>query len=189
MTEELKPQEPAPQEQVPVPQEQVPQDDPELKNLLNDLANEPNEVPEETPDPKDLQPVTQTVAAMPPPADQLQINEFAKKFSEVAGEILGNYKADRDQINDTIEFLENLVFNSTGQRVHVEMLVAAERTKAETNATAVKLLDSYAKFLAATKGTNIFVQNNHTTIQDDLQQILAKGPYLDEIVRKNAQNK
>jgi hypothetical protein len=174
------------QKQDPAPDSAQSQDDQALKDLLNDLSNEPpEEEPEETPDPKQLEPIV----AQPTPIttmEQQQITEFAKKFGEVSNEILSNYKADRDQINDTIEYLENLVFNATGQRVHVEMLVAALRTKAETNASAVKLLDSLAKFLAATKGTNVFVQNNNTTIQDDLKQILAKAPYLDEI--KNAKN-
>lgn len=173
-------------------------EDPELKKLLNDLAQEngepvveqPVDIPVEMPSPKDLEEVA---PAPPTPVvvkdeNDLQISAFVKKFGEVANDILGNYKADRDQINDTIEYLENIVFNAGGQRVHMEMLVAALRTKAETNASTVKVLDSLAKFLAATKGTNVFVQNNHTTIQDDLQGILAKGPYLDEMKRPDAKN-
>lgn len=166
-------------------------EDPSLKELLNELAGESDEVvvevPEvlETPDPKELEAVQPTPIAKEDP----QVIEFAKKFSEIAGDILGNYKLDRDQINDTIEYLENIVLNGSGQRVHVEMLVAALRTKAETNASTVKVLDSYAKFLAATKGTNILVQNNNSTsIQDDLRQILSKEPYLDEVKRPDAKN-
>lgn len=166
------------------------QDDQELKDFLDNLSREP-ELPEEVlpqPDPKTLQPILEPVVQLPEQSAQAQqVTEYAKKFTEVADDILSNFKADRDQINDTIEYLENLVHNAAGERVHVEMLVAALRTKSETNASAVKLLDSYAKFLAATKGTNVFVQNNNTTIQDDLAQILTKAPYLDEL--KNAKNK
>lgn len=183
MPDELKPQE-TPQES-PLP----PQDDQELKDFLDNLSHEPA-VPEEVvqqPDPKTLQ-LAEPATQLPETSQQAQqIDRYAKKFTEVADDILGNFKTDRDQINDTIEYLENIVLNGAGQRVHVEMLVAALRTKSETNASAVKLLDSYAKFLAATKGTNVFVQNNHTTIQDDLTQLLAKAPYLDEI--KNAKDK
>lgn len=170
------------------PEEQ--KDDPELKQLLNELASEPaapEPAPDPIPDPKALVPAASvTVAPVDDPAGQQRISEFVKKFGEVSNEILNNYKSDRDQINDTIEYLENIVFNAAGKGVHIEMLVAALRTKAETNASAVKLLDSLAKFLAATKNTSVFVQNNNnTSIQEDLAKILAKAPYLDETKKAN----
>lgn len=175
-------------EQKPDETPEVPQDDQDFKDFLRDLQNdpEPEPEPEQAPDPKSLMPIQPTAPAVTDQQQQ-QIAEYAKKFTEVANEILSNYKADRDQINDTIVFLENLVFNSAAERVHVEMLVAAERTKAETNATAVKLLDSYAKFLSATKGTNVFVQNNNLSVQDDLKTLLSKPLYPDE--QKNAKDR
>lgn len=182
MSDELKPEQ--------KPEEAIPQDDQELKDLLNSLQNEPMEPdlvePEPMPDPQQLTPVA-AQEVQPTTEQQQQINSFARKFTDVANGILDNFKEDRDQIDDTIKYLENIVHNGSGQRVHVEMLVASQRTKAEATASAVKLLDSYAKFLAATKGTSIFVQNNNTSIQDDLKQILAKPLYLDEI--KDAKNK
>lgn len=116
--------------------------------------------------------------------DPMQIDaaKLVKQYLTVYEKFLSNYDADRGQIEKTIKHLEDIVFNVGGaQRVHIEMLVAALRTKSETNGNIVKALDSVAKILAAAKGTQVLINNNNAgSAQQDLAKILEKPLYPDE---------
>ena len=82
------------------------------------------------------------------------LSKLLQRFMSVADTVLANHNADRAQIEQAIDFLGDIVkLGPKAPRVYVEMWVSAMRTKAETTANAVKLMDSFAKLLAAGKGT------------------------------------
>jgi hypothetical protein len=115
----------------------------------------------------------------PIPDDEVQ--KIFKKFLDISNTILLNYNADREQIEKTIQYLDTMTqMGPKSGRVYIEMLVAALRTKAETNTNAVKLLDAMAKFLSAGKGTQIFVQQNQASAPSDLVKLLETPEYPDE---------
>lgn len=104
-----------------------------------------------------------------------------KTFMAISTDILNNYKSDRDQIEKTIVYLEQMSqLGPKGGRVYVEMLVAALKTKAETNTNAVKILDAMAKMVSAGKGTPIFIQQNQGSSPVDLRALLDAPKYPDE---------
>lgn len=127
-------------------------------------------------------PADATLVEVKPDAMQIDAAKLVKQYLTVYEKFLNNYDADRGQIEKTIKHLEDIVFNVGGaQRVHIEMLVAALRTKAETNGNIVKALDSVAKILAAAKGTQVLINNNNSSsAQQDLAKILEKPLYPDE---------
>lgn len=168
----------------------------ELKNLLDEVGVDP--LPAGTPiditkiEPPLIEEPVLTDPA-PPPAlplpvdpkpDQAMVDaaKLVNQYLAVYEKFLNNYDADRAQIEKTIKHLEDIVFNVGGaQRVHVEMLVAALRTKAETGGNIVKAMDSLAKILAAAKGTQVLINNNNNNNnQRDLANILNAKPYPDE---------
>jgi ABC-type transporter Mla subunit MlaD len=108
------------------------------------------------------------------------LHKFINKFNDVASKVLDNYDADRGQLEETIQFLDDVVKSGSANKVYVEMLVAALRTKTDTNTNAVKLLDAIAKIVSASKNTPLFVQNNQTNVQADLSKLLDCPEYPDE---------
>jgi len=93
-----------------------------------------------------------------------------KKFNDIADRILDNFGSDRDEIEETIASLKDLFNQNSKPQEHIVMgLVSALRTKAEANASIIKLLDSFARLVGATKNTNIF-QSSSTII--DLSSLL-----------------
>lgn len=128
-------------------------------------------------------PTTDIAVTAPTEVAQIDAAKLIKQYLTVYEKFLNNYDADRDQIERTIKHLEDIVFNVGGaQRVHIEMLVAALRTKAETGGNIVKALDSVAKILAAAKGTQVLINNNNSgSAQVDLAKILERPPYPDEL--------
>jgi len=175
----------------------------ELKNILDSLSDGKDPLPAAAPiDITKIQPPlvqeeeqAQTPPPAPPPAppvvavpaevmsqEQIDAMKLMRQYISVYDKFLKNYDTDREQIEKTISHLEDIVFNVGGaQRVHIEMLVAALRTKAETNGNIVKALDSVAKILAATKGTQVLIQNNNNNnAQKDLAEILKAPLYPDE---------
>ena len=169
---------------------ELPFENEELKDLLGDA--DVSEVTESQPEPvaevKPQPPIAEPVAEPAPvvevkqnmvPEDETQ--KIFKKFLDISNTILQNYNADRQQIEKTIEYLDNMTqLGPKSGRVYVEMLVAALRTKAETNTNAVKLLDAMAKFLSAGKGTPIFIQQNQGVAPTDLAKLLEAPEYPDE---------
>jgi hypothetical protein len=141
------------------------------------------------------EPITPTAVVPAPPAPppvaqsapsdpaQIDATQLLKQYLSVYEKFLNNYDSDRAQIEKTIKHLEDIVFNFPGApRVNLEMLVAAQRTKAETNGNIVKALDSIAKILAAAKGTQVLINNNNSSgTQMDLAKILSQPLYPDEM--------
>ncbi|MEM3000605.1 MAG: hypothetical protein QXU32_00735 [Nitrososphaerales archaeon] len=112
---------------------------------------------------------------------QNDITKLLHRFMSVADTVLANHNADREQIEQAINFLGNIVkLSPKAPRVYVEMWVAAMRTKAETTANAVKLMDSFAKLLAAGKGTQIFVGQHNFDVSSDLIELLKTPEFPDE---------
>lgn len=178
-----------------------PDNNEELKNILDSLSEGKDPLPPVEPiDIIKIQPplvqeeVQEPAPPAPPPVpavpisaevmsqDQIDAMKLMRQYVTVYDKFLKNYDTDREQIEKTINHLEDIVFNVGGaQRVHIEMLVAALRTKAETNGNIVKALDSVAKILAATKGTQVLIQNNNNNnTQKDLAEILKSPLYPDE---------
>lgn len=129
----------------------------------------------------------ETLPVLPPVAPKQEMvtpdeaQRVFKQFMEISGDILNNYKADRAQIEQTIQYLEQMAnLGPKGGRVYVEMLVAALKTKAETNTNAVKILDAMAKMVSAGKGTPIFIQQNQGAAPADLAKLLDIPKYPDE---------
>lgn len=136
---------------------------------------------------KDLKELLDTPAedvAVPAPKPEPGSDEAQrvfKQFMDISQDILNNYKADRAQIEQTIQYLEQMSqLGPKGGRVYVEMLVAALRTKAETNTNAVKLLDAMAKMVSAGKGSSIFTQQNQGVAPAELAELLKLPKYTDE---------
>lgn len=161
----------------------------ELENLLNEMESDPLpvditkiEVPiVEEPEPTAVVPAVPTPVVPTPAPEQIDAAKLIKQYLTVYEKFLTNYDTDRAQIERTIHHLEDIVFNVSGaQRVHIEMLVAALRTKAETGGNIVKAMDSLAKILAAAKGTQVLISNTNNNIQQDLDEILKKPLYPDE---------
>lgn len=95
------------------------------------------------------------------------------KFNTIAEKILDNFDSDRDSLEDTIQRLkDNLIADAAKPRECIVVgLVSAQRTKSETNASIIKLLDAYAKLISATKGTNIYAASS---VDIDLGALLSK---------------
>lgn len=90
--------------------------------------------------------------------------QMRKEFDGISGEILGTWRQDRDQTQEAIDILMNIVRAGVGaERVHYEMLVKALEVKANTSITAVKLLDAKTRLLQALKGgTSVLINNTNT---------------------------
>lgn len=151
-------------------------DDQELDKLLSDVAADAKPVESEAtlpaPLPTNLLPQDQKAENV--------LKNFIEKFNNVANKVLDNYDSDRNQLEDTIKFLDDVVRSGSSNRVYVEMLVATLRTKTDANTNAVKLLDSIAKMVSASKNTSLTNEESAESVQDDLKDILNKPQYPDE---------
>lgn len=134
---------------------------------------------------QDLKELLDTPAeAITAPAPGLPTDEAQRvfqKFMDIANDILNNYKADRAQIEQTIQYLEQMSqLGPKGGRVYIEMLVAALRVKTDASMNAVKVMDAMAKMVSAGKGTPIFVQQNQGVAPAELAELLKLPKYTDE---------
>ena len=127
---------------------------------------------------------TPAEAVVQPPTPALPTDEAQRvfqKFMDIANDILNNYKADRAQIEQTIQYLEQMSqLGPKGGRVYIEMLVAALRVKTDASMNAVKVMDAMAKMVSAGKGTPIFVQQNQGVAPAELAELLKLPKYTDE---------
>lgn len=120
--------------------------------------------------------------------EQQEANDLAdkytgviKKFGQVADQILNTYQQDRAQIQEAIDHYKDVV--TTGGKVpraYVEGWTQALQTLANTNSSAVKVLDSFAKFMAAGKNSEVFNKVNVNFNTADLLALLDKDKYPDE---------
>lgn len=155
-----------------------------LKSVLDELSSGQDPLPGNQSDNQPLPvsislPSATEVAVSNETPDEL--SQLLLKFRTIADTVLNNYELDRGQIEKTIQHLDQIVqMGPKVPRVYVEMLVSALRTKAETNANAVKLLDALAKLLSAGKGTQIFM-NQRVNAPGDLAKLLETPPFPDEV--------
>lgn len=138
--------------------EEISQDDiNEVTAMLDSIADDDVEL-KKTKEEKKPAPA-EIVDAKPIENDKLDnyVVDLLESFKDTDEKILKHFTEDRKEIQDVITHLRSRVFSENNpQRVYVEMLVQALKIKSETNANAIKLLDSKAKLLAA--GRNQFVQ-------------------------------
>lgn len=100
----------------------------------------------------------------------VDVKSLVDRFKDVADDILKNFLEDRHEIEGTINELRNHFMQSTKPKAFiVEGLVSALRTKADTNANAIKILDTYAKLISATKNMEI---GQNTFVNLDLSKLL-----------------
>jgi len=146
------------------------QDKPEECLDTSDESSAKSELPEA---------IDAQIIESPPSDDTANFKKIVEKFNVIADKILDNFDSDRDNIEDTIQRLRDIFLSApkTPKGYIVEGLVSALKTKSETNASIIKLLDSYARLISATKGTNVY-QSSTTNI--DLSALLKSSPDDDE---------
>jgi len=156
------------------------------KDPFEQAEKEPESVIDPDPDPDhDIEPPAKHQEAIAEVIDgvgqadgAVDIRAVYEKFNNIAETILNNYHNDREAIEDTIQRIRDIFIDSkTPREFIVEGLVSAHRTKAETNATIIKLLDSMSRMISAVKGTQI-VQENVTNI--DLSKLLGDDDGMDD---------
>lgn len=117
-------------------------------------------------------------------------DKYAENFQEaldlfkiVGNDVLKGIQSDRDQTQDVIDHLFGQIKNSTGKisPVWVESLVNAMRNKSDINQTAVKVMDSMIKFIAAGKGNEALANMNVNIDVAELTKLLQKQKYEDEV--------
>lgn len=161
-----------------------------LKPSTTKLASEPISVNiDEPPEPK-LLPKLETLPApaevMKPavPTDEIgqelasQFKSSISRVNEITDEVIAGYQSDRLQAQKAIDhFFTVIDMGGKTARVYVEKLPDILRVKNEIATNAIKLLDSITKFMAATKGNNMLVQNTNPTgiNMDDLAAILSQS--------------
>ena len=143
-------------------------EDEELRRMLDSLA-EPDESNKSEP----KREVIHTNAEILPEAQMDMRAEIINKFRNISETILDRYSEDRSQIDKACKYFSDLVASTnTPKTAWLEQWVSALRAKADTNASAVKVLDSITKLFSAGKGTNIFIQNN--SVNEDADEELRK---------------
>jgi len=151
--------------------------DQELTGMLASLQAEA--------DPKAVVPtqITAVSAASEPPTGENEIRQLLVDFENIKGEILKNYRSDRDQVESAIKQFENNIKAGVVNRAVIEGFVNSLKIKADINSNAIKILDAQAKLLAAGRGTNIFIQSQG--IDPKSLDVLLNAPaYPDELRRK-----
>lgn len=122
------------------------------------------------------------------PEDLIDVAAHVRRHESISDEILSSWRSDRTETQGVINMIHGLIEKcvSSGERppgAYVEGLVGAMKAKADTNATAVRLLDATAKLLTTVKPTvNVKNTTNNTlTINSSLSEILAE-PVMDDDV-------
>ena len=108
----------------------------------------------------------------------IDMPKHIKDFENVSGEILGSWRADREEAQSAINMLRDMIEDTitkggTPTGTWLEAYVGAIKAKADTNATATKLLDAKLKLMQLAKPNVKVTQNNNTTTYNNLSAILA----------------
>lgn len=102
--------------------------------------------------------------------DEIQLSELLDEFKIIKEEFLKAFNSDRKDIDKFITRFSNRVKDpESAKQYYVEAITSLLATKANTGMNAIKLLDSVAKMLSATK--------NHSGLNNannglDLAQLL-----------------
>jgi transcription initiation factor TFIIIB Brf1 subunit/transcription initiation factor TFIIB len=103
----------------------------------------------------------------------VEAKQMLQEFENISHEILGNFRADRDQVEEVVHHLWEIVrTDQNAPRVYVEQLVSALTVKTEINANACKLLEAKAKMMSA--GKVAFTQNIGVAPGGELDNLLDK---------------
>lgn len=114
---------------------------------------------DENPEPVKLEPVPAKSEDLPAVFNE-QMKRVASQYSSVFEEIIKNYKKDRDQAQEVIDyFLDVIATGGKIPRVYLEKVADAVRAKNEIAQTAIRALDSLPKLISSTKGSDMFQQN------------------------------
>lgn len=94
------------------------------------------------------------------------LDKIKGEFETISADVLGQWKADRDQIQQVIDlFIESVGDDpNTAARPIVEGLVELLNTKVNSSMTAIKLLEVKTKLLMAIKSTSSVVINNQNAV-------------------------
>ena len=156
---------------------QVPFPDPEIGAKPIDVIPEP-----ELERPKDP-----GAPALPIDSPESKVEEsekyakdFLNKFKVTSDLILERLSADREEQQQILNHLKNVVFNDPDCKgVYVEALANIIRAKSDSNTNTTKLLDSIARMLAA--GKDHMIGGNAGPIStEDLRKLLAQPRFKDE---------
>lgn len=115
------------------------------------------------------------------------LREQVDQLNSITEEIIIGTRSDRQETQSVIDLIRNEIDKAiTGSReparMYLDNLVNALGVKSEINMTAVKALETKAKFLAATKAgvvvntQNNVVHNNDGKFNNELSAILDKNP-------------
>jgi hypothetical protein len=115
-------------------------------------------------------------AEVPLPDD---LKGIVDNFNFVRDEIFQNYKSDRAQAEEAIQRFIRAMESGEATQAIVEGYVQSLRIKTDINANAIGMLDAIARFLAAGKGSNLFVQQVGIDPKE-LMTVLNAAPYPDE---------
>jgi hypothetical protein len=104
-----------------------------------------------------------------------------RQYSDVAGVMLKDLNNDRKRILRAVKACRDVV-ESGGKvpRAYIEGWIAALATLSDTNGHKVKLLDSFAKFMAAGKNSEIFNNLSVNLDTETLTKLLETTAYPDE---------
>lgn len=122
-----------------------------------------------------------------PEAPIFNLREQVDQLNSITEEIIIGTRSDRQETQSVIDLIRNEIDKAiTGSReparMYLDNLVNALGVKSEINMTAVKALETKAKFLAATKAgvvvntQNNVVHNNDGKFNNELSAILDKNP-------------
>jgi hypothetical protein len=143
--------------------------DPDLKKMLEQIDDEPEVKPESEPEAE-----AESVKEEPVPPSTLDPADLANvlsNFNNTKNSIEQGFADDRIKIQ---EYLDMIVANGKTKEfknAHFESIASLMATKAMTTANRVRVLDSLAKILAATKN---YEQNKGGSIDlGDLKDILS----------------
>lgn len=164
----------------------------DLQNLLDQLT------PEIVTEDKSEQPVIddrQLVKAeiilssdkAPDDVKKIDTDQYLKTLDEITQEVLDACRSDRQEAQDIISMFRSEINNATTtnrqpSRMYIDGLVKALEVKTNINSTAVKMIETNAKMLAAMKvsaGPNVQINNANvaagvTDTDASLERILSE---------------
>jgi hypothetical protein len=159
--------------------------DPAIENLLNSLDQAPSS-PEPDPEPGVVAPLPPLVLVQhttPSPApllgvpilddkppDKTPVDKLIDRFDTVSQLILAKIEADRQQLETYINLYATHVQGDNPKTTFIEGLVSLQTVKSDTMANSIKVLDSLAKMVAASK--SIVSGPGSSVALNDLDSIL-----------------
>lgn len=150
----------------------------DLQNLLSKLTEDDVKEPvinvESTPINDDRQIVKTGIITTEPNVElpkSVDTEKYFQALDEVTQEVLDACRSDRQEAQDIIGLFRTEINNATTQnrqpaRMYVDGLVKALEVKTNINSTAVKMIETNAKMLAALKvnaGPNVQINNANVT--------------------------